>query len=317
MSKTSNRIFKALLLLGSAAGAIYLYNKYVNDSATNKNKLFIKEKSMFEWKYGNIYYEKSGNGDPILLVHDFSHCGSSYEWSNIVDILSESHTVYVLDLLGCGRSDKPQLTYTNFLYVQLLNDFILNVIGEKTTLISSGYSSSLTQMTTVYNKTLINKLICINPIDLTNIRKECTSTERIFKDILETPLIGTFLYNILTSKYALEKQISDNLVYNPFIVDTNLIDTYYEAAHRGTGNGKYILSSYIGKYMNANIIHGIKSIDKDILFIGGAHEANIDEIIEQYKGYNNKIESVLIPKTRHIPHFEKAEEVAKEILYFI
>lgn len=317
MSKTINKLFKTLVFLGSVAGAMYVYNKYINDSSIAKNKLFIKENSNYEWKHGNVYYQKSGSGSPVLLIHDFSHAGSFYEWSKIVDQLSAMHTVYAIDLLGCGRSDKPQLTYTNFLYVQLINDFIKDVIGEKTSLVSSGFSSSIIIMAATYDSNNVDKLICINPIDLNNITKTCSSTERIFKDIIELPLLGTFVYNMLSSKYSLDKQISDNFVYDPFTVNIDMVDTYYEAAHRGNGNGKYVLSSYIGKYMNANLIHGLKSINNELLIIGGEHETNIDNIIEQHKEYNTTIDSVLIPKARHIPHFEKPENVAREILNFI
>ena len=65
----------------------------------------------------------------MLLLHDL-HCASSgREWQYIEDTLAQDHTVYTLDLLGCGRSDKPAITYTNFLYVQLIVTFIKQ--GEK------------------------------------------------------------------------------------------------------------------------------------------------------------------------------------------
>ena len=77
-------------------------------------------------------------------VHDLTVYSSAYEWNKIIDKLAENHTVYALDLLGCGRSEKPKITYTNYLYVQLISDFIKNVIHEKTDVVASGFSSSFT-----------------------------------------------------------------------------------------------------------------------------------------------------------------------------
>lgn len=85
----------------------------------------------YHWKYGNIYYTKSGKGKPVLLIHDLDPTASSYEWKAVTKKLAENHTVYAIDLLGCGRSEKPNMTYTNYLYVQLMNEFISNVINEK------------------------------------------------------------------------------------------------------------------------------------------------------------------------------------------
>ena len=51
--------------------------------------------------------QKKGKGSPILLIHDMLPGGSGYEWTRIEDELALEHTVYNLDLPGCGRSEKP------------------------------------------------------------------------------------------------------------------------------------------------------------------------------------------------------------------
>lgn len=317
MSKSSHKLFKTILLIGSAVGAIYCFNKHINDSSLSKGKLKTKKGSYYEWKHGNIYYQKSGSGNPILLIHNFSHCGSSYEWSKLVDSLSETNTVYTVDLLGCGQSDKPQMTYTNFVYVQMITDFIKNVIGEKTTVITSGFSSSLSIMSCAYDNSIIDKLVFINPSDMEELTKKSTKYSLIFKELLELPLIGTFLYNLFTSRNNIDNYLTEKDVYNPFLINTDMIDTYYEAAHRGKGNGKYVLSSHIANYMNANLAHGLKTIDKDILIIAGEHENNIETIIKQYKDIKEDIKSTFIPKTKKIPHFEAPKLVLEEIKSFI
>lgn len=37
----------------------------------------------YHWKYGNIYYTKSGKGKPVLLIHDLDPTASSYEWKAV------------------------------------------------------------------------------------------------------------------------------------------------------------------------------------------------------------------------------------------
>lgn len=313
MSKFTKNLFKTAVFIGSAIGTMYYFNKYINSSSIKKNKLEMKEDSFYEWKYGNIYYQKSGEGEPLLLIHDFSEYGSSYEWSKIVDKLSTNYKVYTIDLLGCGRSDKPQLTYTNFLYVQMITDFIKNVIKEKTTIITSGLSSSFATMSYTYDRSLINKLIFINPVDTNILNRIPSKYSRIAKDILEIPVLGTFIYNVMHIKGNINLLLTKEYMYNSLFINSDMIDTYYEAAHRGNSNGKYILSSYVGNYMGANISHGLKSIDKDILIIGGEQINNIETIIEQYKDINDNIESIIIPKAKKLPHFETPDIVFQEI----
>lgn len=92
------------------------------------------------WEH--LLYQK-GTGSPILLIHDTLPGASGYEWSKIEDELAIDHTVYTVDLLGCGRSDKSSITYTNFVYVQMISDFIKKIIGQKTDVIASGFQALL------------------------------------------------------------------------------------------------------------------------------------------------------------------------------
>lgn len=87
-------------LLTATGFALFLANKYIDNKSNNKNKVHSTGE-FFNYKYGEVYYNKFGSGDPILLIHDLNAMSSSYEWEEIIDDLSENHTVYTIDLLGC------------------------------------------------------------------------------------------------------------------------------------------------------------------------------------------------------------------------
>ncbi len=182
------------ILSGTALGAMHLINRISYHVSTFENRLFSKDEKYYEWKYGNIFYTKQGEGSPILLIHDLNVCSSSYEWNYIKNCLSSEHTVYTIDLLGCGNSDKPNLTYTNYLYVQLLTDFIKEIIGEKTDIISSGSSSSFVLMACSISPHLIDKTILVNPENLLQSSKAPGKFASLFRSIISSPIIGTFYY---------------------------------------------------------------------------------------------------------------------------
>ena len=52
-----------------------------------------------------IHYLQQGSGKPLILVHGFA--GSTYTWRKLIPLLADRYTVYALDLLGFGLSDKP------------------------------------------------------------------------------------------------------------------------------------------------------------------------------------------------------------------
>lgn len=114
-----NKLKTGAVLTCLSIGLLHVVNKCICTASTLNNMLFWGDGQTFHWRFGNIYYRKSGSGSPILLIHDLSPFSSSYEWHLLEEELAQKHTVYTLDLLGCGRSDKPNMTYTNYLYVQL------------------------------------------------------------------------------------------------------------------------------------------------------------------------------------------------------
>ena len=143
--------------------AMHIFNRIISFTSKLKNLLKTDQGQFYEWKYGNIFYKKIGKGAPILLVHDLNPSSSSIEWDRIYKQLSKNHTVYMIDLLGCGRSDKPNLTYTNYLYVQLMTDFIKHVINEKANIVATGSSCSFSIMSCNMDPEYYNKIILINP----------------------------------------------------------------------------------------------------------------------------------------------------------
>src|SRR5918998_2810451 len=56
-----------------------------------------------------LYYYAAGTrgaGEPVVFIHGFPT--TSHLWSEVVDHMPAGHRLVVLDLLGYGRSDRPQ-----------------------------------------------------------------------------------------------------------------------------------------------------------------------------------------------------------------
>ena len=94
----------------------------------------------------------------------------------------KNHTVYTLDLLGCGRSEKPYLTYTNYLYVQLITDFIKNIIKDQPDVIATGESISFVTLAENMEHHLFKRIIAVNPPMAGKIQPDAGSLFRLEKD---------------------------------------------------------------------------------------------------------------------------------------
>lgn len=313
--KTKNKIITAILLsVGSLVGT-ELINKYIKISAVSKNLLKRPEPLCYKWRLGNIFYTKTGSGKPILLIHDLDYYSSGCEWENLIPLLSEHYTVYTVDLLGCGRSEKPNLTYTNYLYVQFINDFIKSEIGHRTNIIASGSACSLVTMSCAYNQDLYDKIMFINPESFQACSQIPGKSAKLYKLMLDTPILGTLLYNIASSKAEILAAFKERLFYNPFEIDSETVEKYHEAAHLGD-TPKAVYSSVRCNYTKCSISHALEKIDNSIYLLCGAAEPGADEVINEYIKCNPAIEAATIADTKHLPHLEKAEETAKAAKIF-
>ncbi len=312
MKNQKHRLLKLTVLAGSTAAAIHVVNKYITSSAVLKNLLNCNtpESNLYSWKFGDIYYTKQGEGSPLLLIHDLTASSSSEEWQSLKTQLAQKHTVYCLDLLGCGRSQKPAITYTNYLYVQFLTDFTKNVIKERTDVIATGLSSSFAIMSCVNDESIFGKLMLINPSDLSVLNQIPDRKSKAAKFLLELPLIGTLLYNILNSKSSIELFFTEKAYYNPFHVNGTVLDSYYESSHLNKGQGKYLQASIAGKYIYNNIAHGLKKINNSIFIVGGRKEPGIDASLALYRSLNPSIETEILDQAKHLPQLECPERIS-------
>jgi pimeloyl-ACP methyl ester carboxylesterase len=308
---------KILAAVGGAFAAgitgMHYANVMISKHACKDELLYDQEGSFYSFRFGNIFYTKQGNGHPLLLIHQLHPTSSHIEFKSLTEELSAHYTVYTIDLLGCGRSDKPAITYTAYLYVQLINDFIKNVIGEPAHILASGISSTLPLLACSAQPDFYDKLILINPPALSISNRTPNPYRRFFKALVDLPVIGTFLYHISVSKKQITKILEKKVFYFPENGESSsyllrqkekCVAFLYEGAHFNGYGAKYLYSSLKACYLNANLVQAIQNIDHSIYVIMGKEEPDSLQTIKEYKALNCSIETAVLPKTKRVPHLE-------------
>lgn len=200
------------------------------------------------------------------------------------------------------------MTYTNYLYVQLISDFIKSVIGHRTNVIASGESASIPVMACASDPDLFDQIMLINPLRILDCSLIPGKLAKMYKFMVELPVIGTLLYHIAASKHIIAEEVCSHGFYNPFSVKPKLIDSYYEAAHLGNAP-KAIYASSKCNYTKCNITNAIRKIDNSLYIIGGSAVSDIETRLDEYKDCNPAIETAIIPETKGLPHLESPEKV--------
>ena len=106
----------------------------------------ISSEFPFESKYikveeSKMHYIDVGRGDPILFLH--GNPTSSYLWRNIIPYLEPNARCIAPDLIGMGKSDKPDIDYTFENHYHYLEQFIAKLDLKNITLVIHDWGSGL------------------------------------------------------------------------------------------------------------------------------------------------------------------------------
>ncbi len=83
---------------------------------------FPFESKFVEVLGSTMHYVESGSGDPILFVH--GNPTSSYLWRNVIPYAAVHGRAIAVDLIGMGKSAKPDIDYRFFDHLRYLEGFI-------------------------------------------------------------------------------------------------------------------------------------------------------------------------------------------------
>src|ERR671918_2371156 len=88
-----------------------------------------------------MHYVDEGEGDPILFLH--GNPTSSYLWRNIIPHVTPVGRAIAPDLIGMGRSDKPDIEYRFFDHAKYIEGFIEKTKLKDITLVVHYWGSGL------------------------------------------------------------------------------------------------------------------------------------------------------------------------------
>ena len=111
--------------------------------------------------YGQtIHYAEAGDGPALILLHGL--WGGLNEWQPIIEPLSASNRVIVMDFIGFHGSDKPDVQYHNALLSQFLVGFIEALDLDEVTLMGHAMGANAATYTAFHHPDVVDALILVD-----------------------------------------------------------------------------------------------------------------------------------------------------------
>ncbi len=157
------------------------------------NTKYISPEFSFRSKHAevdgsNIHYIDEGSGDPILFLH--GNPTSSYLWRNIIPYLTSSGWCIAPDLIGMGKSDKPNIEYRFFDHVRYVEGFIEKMELRNITLVVHDWGSALGFHYAMRHEENIKGLAFMEAILKTFSWDEFPKDFRMGFKLFRTPILG-------------------------------------------------------------------------------------------------------------------------------
>jgi len=289
--KLTGKLLTTGLVVGSTLGTLAIANKLTETQAGELDTVLRGEERRYPCKYGDVFYLVKGVRDakPLLLIHDFAPGASSYEWRKNIDVLAEQYRVYALDLLGFGLSDRPAIDYTPETFTDLIGNFLKEVIGKPTTVVAHGLTCAYVIAEAYRNPQLFERLVLVSPP--ATIVQETTPgpLNAAFKFVLRTPLLGQFIYNILTSRRAIRSYYNRESYANPTHVTDDMVEYLFTSAHQS--NSRYPMASFLNNHLTKNVHEALAGLQVPVVAIWGRQgPLTPTEATATFKGTNSRID---------------------------
>ena len=277
---TLDRFRKALRPLGAFAGvtgAAALLNRSLRNGTALPDNAVGGTRRPWSWRGYEIFVTELGApgdaaGDgaplPVLLVHGIYAGASSYEFRYLAPLLARDRRVVVLDLLGCGLSDRPNLDYSGELFVELIVDALGEFFGGPMLLVGSSLGAAFAIRAALRAPDRVARLVAIAPTGLAGILDaDPTPPQRAITALVRSPLVGESLFNLLASKPSISFFLRSQSYADAASVTPEVLEHYGAVTHQP--GARYIPAHFIGNALNVNLARDLPFLECPLLVLWG------------------------------------------------
>ena len=169
---------------------------------------FPFESKYLEVKGSKIHYIEEGEGDPILFLH--GNPTSSYLWRNIIPYLSAQGRCIAPDLIGMGKSGKPDIDYGFHDTYAYLDAFISKLGLKNVTLVLHDWGSGMGFHYANLNRENVKAIAFMEAMYDAPTLFDMPASIKMALKMIRTPFIGWLMVNV--ANMFIKKMLQDMIL---------------------------------------------------------------------------------------------------------
>lgn len=316
-SRRSRRkgVLRALVLGGVAVGVPAAVNAVIARRNRTLTTPGWGRSHRYAWKHGEISFQRLGQGPPLVCLHSFGSGHDSEEWRELAEFLARDFEVFAPDFLGWGRSEKPNRTYDGELYIELVRDFLEDVVGKSAVVLAAGLPAAYAVQIAIDRPELVRALALSVPSGVGLSGEEPDVKDALVNRLLRTPILGTSALNLYTSRAAIASHLRRD-TSTADRVDVARVEHRYQSSHQP---GSHLaLAALLSGYLNHRIDEALLRLEVPT-WIAWGRQATLPQVsvADLWLSRVPQAELEVFEGAGNLPHAELPARVRKPLEGFL
>lgn len=278
----------------------------------------------WQWQGESIYYVRTAQGDatslpanrpPLLLIHGFG--ASTDHWRKNIAELQADFEVWAIDLLGFGRSSKPNRTYDGQLWQEQVRTFIADVIGRPTAIAGNSLGGYAALCAAANHPELAAGVILLNSAGPFLDRSETTSSKQssplqtLLREVLLQPWASYMLFQWLRQRWVIRRTLEQVYVNRTAVTDRLVEEIYQPSCDVGAPQ---VFASVFKSPQGETLNELLPRLQCPLLLLWGENDPwmQVRARSPQFRQYAPQATEVFL-QAGHCPHDEVPEQVNAQI----
>ena len=272
----------------------------------------------WHWRGYDIFAVERGSGPFVLLVHGIYAGSSSYEFRHIFAKLAERNRVVAIDLLGCGRSERPNITYSAETFIAQVADAVQAFGPHASTIVGSSLGAAYAIAGAERLRGKLDGIVAICPTGLENqLQNPPTGGGRAMTALIRSPIYGEGAFNALASRPSIRWFLHNQAYADPASATDEVLDHFSRVTHQP--GSRFVPAHFVGGALNCDIAAALEHLRVPLLVLWGGRSEfpSPASSAPRYLEHVSRGELTLFPNSKLLPHEEESGPVADRIQAFI
>ncbi len=261
-------------------------------------------------EYGEEHPEKT----PLLFLHGYG--GMIEHWNLNIPEFARKHKIYAMDLIGFGKSQKPNVRYCLELFAAQIETFLLLKKLDSVIIVGHSMGAASAIYFAHHQPEKIKALILANPSGLFGDTMDGMTS--VFFGLVASPLIGEVLFAAFANPVGVGQSLTPTY-YNQSKVDEKLINQFTMPLQDRGAQFSYLSPSKRPLDFRLDNLAKPCHYKGPAFLVWGAEDTALPphKIIPEFQELLPQAGAYILPKASHCSHHDAHEEFNKRLKFIL